>query len=498
MAMAQAAPRSSWPTEIVPTGVPNLDRLIDGGLTKGELLLIVGGPGTGKTVLAEQMAFHWARQGRKVLWVVTPGEPNEKFLTHLSQMTFFDNRLVGDTVQIVNLSRYLEQGREAQMAVIRETVQGGGYGYVIIDGFQNIRCFLGTERDIRLFLSELGSELALMGITLIITADASPERYWESSEFTMADTILALERTTVEGCESRQVHVLKQRGRHNAAGTHTYSIGAAGLHVHPRIELLLEADDAPWPAGQLAFGLPGLDQMLRGGLLEGSSTLVAGGPGTGKTLLACQFLAEGVRQGQPGLYLGFFESPNRLFGRADTFGMPLRQGYEAGLLHMKVYTSGCFDPDACMEEAVAMIQERQVRRLVLDGLEPIERALRPTNRAVDFLASVLKYLRWRAVTSVLTYEMPDAGGVSFYPAWPLISQVTGNLIMLRHSRTDTRRQRLLWVVKTRYSQHSEAIAELLLTEGRLEVITDPAAVKQQPPDIVPIAFRDEPQAGHYH
>lgn len=496
--MAQAAPAATWPTKVMPTGVPNLDRLIDGGLTQGEFVLIVGGPGTGKTVLAEQMAFHWARQGRKVLWVVTPGEPNEKFLTHVSSMQFFDNRLVGDTLQIVNLSRYLERGRPAQLEVIRETVQGGGYGFVVIDGFQNVRCFLGGERDIRLFLSELGSELALMGITLMVTADASPERYWESSEFTMADTILALERVTFAGCERRLVHVLKQRGRYNVPEAHAYTIGPGGLHVHPRIELALEAGDAPAPAARLAFGLPGLDQMLHGGLLEGSSTLIAGAPGMGKTVLACQFLAEGLRRGEPGLYLGFFENPNRLLQRADEFGMPLRQGIEAGLLDLQVHHAGCFDPDACVEEAIAVIEERKARRVVLDGFEPIERMLAPAGRIIDFVSALTRYLAWRGVTSILTYELPGIAGDSYRPGWPLISQVTGNAILLYQGRTDTRRQRLLSVLKTRYSDHSMAVAELLVAEGRIQVITDPAAVKQQPPDIVPIAFRDEPQAGHYH
>ncbi len=495
--MAQASPGGQWPTKVIPTGVPNLDRLIDGGLTQGEFVLIVGGPGTGKTVLAEQMAFHWARQGRKVLWVVTPGEPNEKFLTHVSSMQFFDNRLVGDTLQIVNLSRYLEKGRQAQLEVIRETVQGGDYGFVIIDGFQNVRCFLGTERDVRLFLSELGSELALAGITLLATADASPERYWESSEFTMADTILALERLIVVGCERRLVHVLKQRGRYNVPEAHAYSIGPGGLRVHPRIELALEAGDAPAPANRLAFGLPGLDQMLQGGLLEGSSTLIAGAPGMGKTVLACQFLAEGLRRGEPGLYLGFFESPNRLLQRADEFGMPLRQGIEDGLLGLQVYHAGCFDPDACVEEALAVIEERKARRVVLDGFEPIERMLAPVGRIIDFVSALTRYLAWRGVTSILTYEMPGMAGDAYRPGWPLISQVTGNAILLYQGRTDTRRQRLLSVLKTRYSDHSMAVAELLVAEGRIQVVTDPAAVKQQPPDIVPIAFRDEPQAGHY-
>lgn len=496
--MAEATRMPTWRAEQVPTGVPNLDRLIDGGLERGALVLIVGGPGTGKTVLAEQMAFHWAQERRKVLWVVTPGEPNEKFLTHVSQMGFYDARLVGDGIQIINLSRYLEQGRKAQMDVIRETVQAGDYAYVVVDGFQSMRCFLGGERDVRLFLSELSSELALLGITMIVTLDANPERYWEAAEFTMADIILLLGYSAVDGRERRQIQILKQRGHNHAGGAHSYDISRLGIHVHPRVEALLPATDGTLTDIRHGFGLPGLDQMLGGGLLEGSTTLIAGGAGTGKTLLASQFLAEGLRLGQPGLYLGFFEDHSRLLQRAEAFGMPLRQGHESGLLQMKAYSYGRCDPDACLEEVVALADAHEVRRLVLDGLEPIERELEPSGRVTDVVATIVGYLGRRGITAVFTYELPEVLAPTISLRRPLISQVVGNLIFLRFSGIGTRRRRLLSVLKTRYVEHSDAIAELMVAGGRLEAITDPAAVEPEAPDLVPIAFRDEPQGGHYH
>ncbi len=496
--MAAETQGAAWHIEPVATGVPNLDRLLDGGLTRGGLVLVVGGPGTGKTVLSEQMSFHWAAHGRPVLWVVTPGEPNEKLLTHLSQMRFFDRSLVGSALQLINMSRYLEQGGEAMMGVIRKTVQAGDYALVVIDGFQNLHPFVGGEQDVRLFLSELSSELALMGITLIVTADAAPERYWESAEFTMADAILELERVTVEGYEQRYISVLKQRGRDSIGGAHSFRIDSAGLYIHPRIEAVLSAGDAPATTVRHAFGLAGLDQMLAGGLLEGSTTLVAGAPGTGKTLLASQFLAEGLRQGQCGLYVGFFESLNCLLARADEFGMPLRKAHETGLLQMKLYPSGRCDPDACAEEVLAIAEERGVRRLVFDGLEPVERELAPGGRVMAYLTTIVEYLRWHGVTTVATRELPDALGPTASLTHPLIGQVAANLIWLRFARTDTRRHRLLSVLKTRYSDHSDAIGELLLAEGRLDVISDPAAVHQEKPGLVPVAFEGEPQAGHYH
>jgi circadian clock protein KaiC len=491
--MADVGQVGSWQVERVPTGVPGLDRLIDGGLTKGGMALIAGGPGAGKSVLAEQIAFHWAAQGRKVLWVVTPGESNEKLLTHLSQMRFYDSQLVGTTVQLVNLSRYLEQGLEAQLDVIRQTVQGGGYGFVVIDGFQTLRAFLGGERETRRLLSELSSELALMGTTLILTVDADPGRYWEAAEVTIADTIISLDRITVDGCERRRLTVLKQRGRPSIGGAHTFSIDAGGVHVYPQLESVVRAPEAPATSARQAFGLPGLDQMLAGGLLEGSATLLSGSPGTGKTVLACQFLAEGLRQGQPVLYLGFFESLNRLLQRGDAFGMPLRQGHEAGRLQVRVYPAGRCDPDACAHRAIAAIEEHKVRRLVLDGLDPLERELAPSGRLVDYLAALLDQMGAHGVTTIVTSELRDGGSL----ARPLVGQVVGNAILLRFSQVGTRRRRLLSVVKTRYSDHSDAIGELFLSDGRLEVITDPAVVRPEAPELVPVAFRGEPQGGHY-
>ncbi len=495
--MVKAGQEHTWQVKPVPTGVPGLDPLIDGGLTQRGLLLIVGGPGVGKTVLAEQMAFHWAAQGHKVLWVVLPGEPNEKLLTHLSQMRFFDRALVGQPLQLVNLSRYLDQGSEAQMGVIRDTVQAGDYAFVIIDGFQNLRSSMEGEPGVRRHLSELSSELALSGVTLIITTDADPNQPWVP-EFTLADAIIHLTRTTIDGCERRQLQVLKQRGRAPVNGLHPFQIDAGGLRVYPRLETV--PLPAPPPAGgqRQTIGLAELDQMLSGGLLEGSSTLLTGSPGTGKTLLAGQFLAAGLREGQPGLYLGFFESLEHFFQRSDDFGMALRPAYESGLLQVWVHPSGHCLPDACAQDVLQAIEEHKIRRLVLDGLNPIERELLPSGRIGDFLSALVEHLRARGVTTIITREATGAFDPGSDRMGLLISQIPDNAVHLRFTRTDTRHRCLLSIIKTRYSDHSPALAELFLSEGRLEVVTDPAVVKPDAPELVPVAFRGEPQAGHYY
>jgi circadian clock protein KaiC len=478
--MAIAEQKGPWQVERLPTGVPNLDRLIDGGLTRGGLILIVGGPGTGKTVLAEQMAFDWARQGRNVLWLVTLGEPNEKFMIHLTEMGFFDHALVGTRIQLVNLSHFLRRGFEEQLGAIRQTVHAGDYDLVVIDGFQSFRCFMDDVRQVRLFLSELSSELALAGITLLVTLDALPERYWETSEFTLADCIISLGRAAKEAGERRQLQVLKLRGRPVIGGPHTFTIDSAGAYIHPRLESIAPRQPAADTRGWQPFGVPGLDRLLQGGVLEGSSTLVAGSLGTGKSMVASYFLAEAIRRGEPCLSLCLAERLPGLLQRADSFGLPLRQAQESGVLEIKLYDPAQCDPDLCAWEVVRAVEERGIRRLVIDGIDPLEQALQGSGRMMGFMVALTGFMQANRVTSLFTYELPSLLGPAVSFTAPVIGQVTGNLILLRFVEAKGRLRRLLTVVKTRYTQHSATVAELLFDKGELVVTPRPREAERQP------------------
>jgi circadian clock protein KaiC len=482
--MTEAEQERTWQVGRVPTGVPNLDVLLDGGLTRGGLVLIVGGPGAGKTVLAQQMVFHWAGQGQNVLWLVTLGEPNEKFLSNVSEMAYYDRSLIGTRLQLVNLSRYLHQGLEQQLEAIRETIHSGEYSFVIIDGFQSFRCFLADPREVRRFLSELSAELALAGITLIVTLDARLERYWESAEFTLADAIIALDRTVLEGRERRRLRVPKLRGRPAVGGHHSFSIDALGLHIYPRIESVLAPPRREPGTRWLSFGLPGLDRLLEGGVQEGTSTLIAGSIGTGKSMLASHFLAEGLRQGEPCLELCLFERLHGYLERADRFGLPLLEAYRQGTLTVHHYQPSHWDPDECAWEVVRAVEERGIRRLVIDGIEPIECDLQASGRTRDFVLALTEYLYASQVTSLFTYELPSllATAVSF--PTPVVGQLASNLIVLRFLEKEGRLRRMLSVVKTRYSEHSSAMAEILFREGEMVVVPSAEMPAHEPAPMV--------------
>ncbi len=496
--MAVVDQTRTWQAERVTTGVPNLDRLLGGGLARGSMLLVVGGPGTGKTVLTEQMAFHWGAQGKSVLWLVTLGEANEKFLTNLSEMSFYDRRQIGATIELVNLTRFLHDGVQAEMNVIRETLRSASFSFVVIDGFQSLRCFMDSTREVRLFLSELGAELALMGITLVITADADPTRYWESPEFTMADCIISLEQTVIDGRQQRQLQVLKLRGHSTIGGPHSFAISRDGVHTYPRLESIVSSVQAPYGPGRQGFDLPGLDHLLNGGPLEGSTTLIMGSPGTGKSHLANHFLAAGLRQGQPSLHVALFELEERILQQADAFDLPFRSAQRDGLLRIIAHEPGDCSPDACAEEIMRDVEARGVRRLVIDSIDTIEGALAPHGRAIDYLSALVTYLRGRSVTSVLTYGLSRLLGTAVDLPEPMAAQVTSNLIMLHFVERGGRLRRFLSVVKMRYSMHSNTIAELLLHEGRVNVVTEPMHGEVEPVGAAACAPGERQTEGGYY
>lgn len=477
--MPERTPEPTWQVERVPTGVPHLDSLLDGGLTRGSLVYVVGGPGTGKTVLAEQIAFHWAAQGQSTLWLITLGEPNEKFLTHLSEMRFYDHRYIGAEIQLVNLTRFLAQGLEEKMDAIRETLRSGAYSFLVLDGFQSLRAFLDGPREVRFFLSELGSELALSGTTLIVTADSDPRRYWEGAEFTLADCIIALSREVVDSRERRSLQVLKLRGRSVIGGPHAFSIDHSGISVHPRLESLQPPCCDLVGGPRLSSGVRGLDRLLRGGLLTGTATLIVGSPGTGKSVLADHFLAESLRRAEPALRVSFFENIQRLLERSDAFRLPLRQGYESGLLTIWCSSPQACEPDACAEEIFRTVRDRGIRRLAIDGIDPFEHELSASRRTLSYLDALISELGRQGVTTLLTHELPTLLGpwVSF--TGPIMGQVAANLILLRLEEREGRLRRLLSIVKTRYSDHSTATAELMLSEGQASVVPAHEPVEEE-------------------
>lgn len=404
-----------------PTGVPNLDGVLGGGLARGSLVMVVGPPGSGKTTLAAQLAFAAARAGRRVLFLTVLAEPPTKLIAHLRTFAFCDPDLIGDAVQVFSLEQFMANGTIPGAERVVELTRAQHTDLVVIDGFRGLQDAATSPGGARVFLHTLGTALSVAGATTIVTTEASPRDAALFPEVTTADVLLGLHFRLDGVREARGLEAMKVRGATRMPGLHGLALTADGATIYPRLEARVRADmghaeDLPDLEGRAAFDLPELDTLLNGGLTRETSTLVLGSLGTGKTLLALHFALAGIAAGEPVVYLGFRETRGQLLRRADAFdlGERMRAALEPGggltLRHLDPVE---LDPDIVADDLLAILDAGQARRLVVDSVTELERAVAGSadpRRVDDYLAALLTALRARGGERALRQGEPHAGG----------------------------------------------------------------------------------------
>jgi circadian clock protein KaiC len=305
----------------VPTGVPGLDRLLDGGLRQGGLHVVLGGPGAGKSVLAHQIGASTIRAGGKVLYLTALVETHQTLIAQARTFDFFDPAFVPGSFYYASLYPTLAAGGlEGAREEITRLVAHHGPSLVILDGVHALKVAARDRMDYQRFMHEMEAQAAVAGMTTLLLAHPPDGRVAADPTFTIADAIFHMRTRMVGLREVRMFSVGKLRGVGHVGGWHTFRITGAGIHIYPRVEALAAGMEAhlanrapaePSPE-LLGLAIEGLDEMLGGGVDRGSTTLVVGTPGSGKTLLGLAFLAASAEAGEPGLLLGYHEKPETL------------------------------------------------------------------------------------------------------------------------------------------------------------------------------------------
>ena len=306
--------------KLLNTGVPGMDLVLGGGLPEFSFNLIAGQPGAGKTTLAHQIMFALATPELPALYFTVLGEPPIKMLRYQQQFDFFDLDKVNRAIRFINLSEDTATGDlEKVMARISAEVQTRGPGLVFIDSFRSVMLAgQGASRsflDLQTFIQNLGLLMTSWQATTFLIGE-----YFSESDpnpiFTVADGLIWLRQSAQGNSVVRKMEVVKMRGQSTLAGLHTFRMSAAGLQVFatPQFSLKPFNDSTALASQRMSTGVPQLDQMLGGGLPRGYSLLVAGPSGSGKSILAAQFLAEGARLGETGVIAAFEQRPNRSRG----------------------------------------------------------------------------------------------------------------------------------------------------------------------------------------
>jgi circadian clock protein KaiC len=451
------------------TGVPGLDAILGGGLPEFSFNLIVGPPGSGKTTLAHQIMFALAAKERPALFFTVLGEPPLKMLRYQQQYSFFDSGKVTESIRFVNLSDDVSAGNFDQvLARITKEVEAFSPGLVFVDSFRSVMLEAGhqsqSEISLQQFIQQLGIHLSGWQATTFLVgeygADGDPHPV-----FTVADGLLSLSQRVYRNSMVRQMQVLKMRGQATRPGMQTFRISGAGIELFPSALVRDDAGAAHEAAGsrrtkaRLAMGVPGLDDMLGGGLPSGYSMLVAGPSGSGKTILATAFLAEGVRRGEPGIIVAFEQTPSQ--SRTRTIDDMVRAG-QIGLINTRALDLSI---DEIVQRLIDLIHRTKATRVVIDSLSGFELAVAPSFRE-DFRESLFRMvavLSDLGVTVLMTSELEDRyTDLRFSPYGSAF--LTDAIIVERYIEIDSRLRRVLAVVKVRGSAHSDELREFEITD----------------------------------
>jgi circadian clock protein KaiC len=448
----------------LPTGVPGLDTVLGGGLPEYSFNLIAGPPGSGKTTLAHQMMFALASPERPALYFTVLGEPALKMMRYQQQFSFFDSNAINAAVRFVNLSEEAMDGDlDRVLRRIVAEVQAAGPGLVFVDSFRSVILARSSEgtglNKLQGFVQQLGVLMTSWQATTFLIGE-----YFTESDanpvFTVADGIFWLRQSIDRNSMVRKLELMKMRGQATIPGLHTFRIGPSGITVFAPVAERSGAASDDLARERLSLGVPGLDEMLGGGLPAGYSLLVAGPSGSGKSVLAAAFLAEGARRGQAGVVASFEQHPNRN-----------RNPVLAGLVDAgRVSLIDAQAPDLSIDETlvllVAEIRRVGAARVVIDSLSGFELALAPTFRE-DFresLARMVAALAAERVTVLLTSELEDRyTDLRFSPYGTAF--MTDAIVVQRYIEVESRLRRVTAVVKVRGSAHSDELREYTITDA---------------------------------
>jgi circadian clock protein KaiC len=459
----------------LPTGVPGLDEVLGGGIPEYSFNLIAGAPGTGKTTLAQQILFALATDARPALHFTVLGEPPLKLLRYQQQFSFFDLTKVERSVRFFNLSEEVLTGDlEPVLDRVVVEVERTNPAIVVVDSFRSVVRAASTAAEsqlqLQVFLQRLALHLTSWQATTFLVGEYLEGEMQDNPLFTVADGIVWLYQSVDRNSGVRKLQVLKMRGGAPLPGLHTVRITGDGLQVFPRILRRANGIESPRPDERLSVGLPELDEMLGGGIPAWDSVLVTGPAGSGKSALATQFIAEGLKRGETGLIAVFEERPEEYLARAKTVGPDLNGALNDGLLEIIYMRPLDLSVDEALLEIQAGVRRLNAQRVVIDSLSGFELALAPTFRQ-DFRESLYRMvgaLTGAGVTVFMTAEI----GVSFTDlqfSADLISFLTDDIIIQRYVEIEGELRKVLGVVKMRGSAHNKALRLYEVTQHGLEM-----------------------------
>lgn len=451
------------------TGSPELDAILGGGFPANSINILMGEPGSGKTILAEKLIFANAgASDRPILFLTTLSEPLEKVVRYLQQFSFFDEeKLASGAIVYDSVARELEKdGILALVPKLKELIQTLSPKMIVIDSFKAVHDLSTSMPEMRRMLYEMSGLLTAYATTAFLVGEYSEDMISTLPEFAVADAMVELARKKQGTKDERYLRVLKLRGSDYQEGLHAFRITADGLEVFPRltsphVPLSYAINDT-----RVSTGVTGLDTMLQGGVWAGGATLVEGHTGAGKTTLALQFILEGLKRGEPGLYVNFQENPTQLARAIQSLGMDVAEAERKGL-HLLYASPVELQIDSIIVELFRIIEKGAIRRVVVDAVGDLIGAASDLQRLYGYLYALVQHFVVKRVATFLTLETTADGGK---PMEGQLSALSDAILALRLERDGDIARRTLRIIKARGTNHDLNTRELQITSRGVSIV----------------------------
>jgi circadian clock protein KaiC len=460
--MTPTQTNNNSPLERIASHIPGLDVVLQGGFVRSGVYIVQGTPGSGKTIFANQICFGHVAAGGRAIYVTLLAESHARMLQHLRIMSFFDESAVPDRLNYLSAFKELESdGLKGLVTILRKEVRARRATMLVLDGLLTASETARTSRDLKKFVHEVQTNAMYHGCTVFLLTSGVGAGI--AAERTMVDGIIELEDRVLDLRAQRSLLVSKFRGSPSLRGHHAFEINDDGLHVYPRIEAVYNRPSRiPYEDHALSSGIESLDAMIAmGGLPACSATVVIGSTGTGKTTFGLHFVSRSSKR-EPGLFYGFFETPERLRSSAHSLGLDLETLERKGALTLSWRAPGEHMLDGLAHHLLEEVDRKGVKRLVIDGLAGFFEATPFPERIGRFFACLSDELRRRGVTAIMTLETRDAVG-TIVPTPYGISAIVDNLVFLRFVEDQGRIRRLLSLTKVRNSSFDQGTREYVIS-----------------------------------
>lgn len=447
------------------TGVSGLDDILVGGLSKGNVFLLEGSPGTGKTTIALSFLMAGAEAGEPCLYITlseTASELRNGALSHgwslgddisIFEVSPSENLLDPDQQQTLLYSSDLELGETTRLILGEfERVRPKR---VVIDSLSEIRLLAQSSLRYRRQILAFKHYFAGRDATVLLLDDLTSEAA-DKTVHSVAHGVIKLEELSPQyGAERRRLRVLKYRGQQFRGGYHDFAIRKGGVSVFPR--LVAGEHRTSFARTQMTSDVTELDALLGGGVEQGSSTLILGPAGTGKSLFALQFIAAAVRRGEKAALFVFDEELGLLFDRVRVMGIDLEAMRDAGSLHIEQVDAAELSPGEFAHRVRASVDTARAKTVVVDSLNGYQAAMPEENALVLHVHELLQYLNRQGANTFLT--VAQHGLVGDMKAPVDVTYLADTVILLRYFEALGRVRRAVSVIKKRTGAHEESIRE---------------------------------------